>query len=399
MAADNVSFDWLQQPGLTGERLASAGLAAAGQRPLGLDKAWPYRDGGWLARAQGADGSWWGLASLRADDLPRPLRDGVKQGKVAFLDADGVFAWRFGDDPALALKREGAGSGGDDRRVGSAPVAWPAGTSVLGYKPLYRCVLRAGASPSGEWIDKIYGGNRDAQAAATYAALGASDPAGRVLIPQPEAHDGMRGSLRWRVSAGEPLLDSLGAVPQPGPVRRAAEAIAHLHGREPRWVRRHTLDDELATAARWARFAGAASPALRARLDDALRALREVAAKLADGPLVPSHRDFYDKQILLDGERCVLLDLDMACLAERELDLGNFLAHLHLRELQGRFDGAGLLGIEFTRAYWAAGGVIEAERLEFYVACAHLRLACVYLVRPQWTGLAGRLLDCTPHLH
>ena len=399
MGAETVVFDWLRQPELASCRLAAAGLAAAAELPLGIDKAWPYRDGGWLARAQAGDGSWWGFASLKGDAVPKALKAGVRQGDVRYLDADNVFAWRFTDDPALALDLTDDAAGADNRGAASSQTPCHGGARVLGYKPLHRCVLRGEESPAGDWIAKLYGGNRDTQVAETYAQLGDCDAAGPVFIPRPEQHDRPRRTLRWRASPGEPLLQSLAIQPRPALVRQAAEVIAHLHGHDICWVQRHTPDDELATAGRWARFAASVSPALHDRLAQTLDGLRATAAKLPAGAYVPSHRDFYDKQILVDGERIALIDLDMACLAEPELDLGNFLAHLHLRELQGILGGAGTLSIEFTRHYWATGGAIEPARLEFYEACAHLRLACVYLVRPQWSGLAGRLLDSTPPHH
>ena len=394
MAAEAVVFDWLRQPELASSRLGADGLAAARELPLCLDKAWPYRDGGWLARAQGRDGSWWGLASLKDDDVPKPLKAGVTEGAVRYFEADNVFVWRLADDPALVLESSKPAAVADGC-CDAVVHARSSGAKVLGYKPLHRCVIRAGDSPASEWIAKLYGGNRDAQAAQTYAQLDDCNAAGPVVIALPEQHDRPRRTLCWRVSPGELLLQSLASHQRPELVRRAAEVIAHLHGRDTRWVRRHTPDDELATTARWARFAATVSPALNARLEHALEGLRVAAAKLPAGPYVPSHRDFYDKQILVDSERSTLLDLDMACLAEPELDIGNFLAHLQLRELQGSLNGAGPLSIEFTRHYWALGGSIEPVRLEFYEACAQLRLACVYLVRPQWTGLTGRLLDST----
>lgn len=394
MAAETAVFDWLRQPELAGHRLAAAGIASPRELPLRLDKAWPYRDGGWLARARGRDGDWWGLASLQGDDVPKPIRAGVAQGTVGFLEADHVFAWRFASDPALALDSMIPAAGaGDQYAAAGHPAGRPTGTRLLGYKPLYRCVLRGADASAGDWIAKLYGGNRDLQAAETYAQLSdASDP-GPVCIPRPGSHDRTRRTLRWQVSAGEPLLQALAAEPRPELVRRAARVIAHLHQRQAGWTRRHTPSDELATVTRWARFASRVSPMLRGRLDQALDRLRASVERLPAGPYVPSHRDFYDKQVLVDGERIVLLDLDMACLAEPELDIGNFLAHLHLRDLQGSLSGAGPLSVEFTRQYWASGGAIELERLEFYEACAHTRLACVYIVRPQWAGLAGPLLD------
>jgi hypothetical protein len=349
MAAETTACDWLQQPELAGRRLAAEGLASADELPLGLDKAWPYRDGGWLARAQGRDGGWWGLASLRGDDVPRPLSAGVAQGTVDYLEADNVFAWRFASDPALALDSiiPAAGMGAQHAPAGHS--AGLQGMRLLGYKPLYRCVVRGGDSPAGDWIAKLYSGNRDAQAAETYAQLGEAGDPGPVCIPRPDSHDLTRRTLRWPVSAGMSLMEALAAEPRPELVRRAARVIAHLHERQAGWTRRHTPSDELATVARWARLASRVSPLLQGRLDRALDSLRASVEQLPAGPYVPSHRDFYDKQILVDGERIVLLDLDLACLAEPELDIGNFLAHLHLRELQGSFTGAGPLSVEFTR--------------------------------------------------
>jgi hypothetical protein len=393
MAAETAAYDWLQQPELVGRRLVAAGPASAGELPLGVDKAWPYRDGGWLARAQGRDGEWWGLASLRGDDVSKPLRAGVAQGAVSYLEADNVFAWRLAADPALALDGMMPPDEAGAQYAASVHSTRFRGPHLLGYKPLYRCVLRGRDSQAGDWIAKLYGGKRDGQAAETYAQLGEASAAGPVCIPRPELHDRARRMLRWQVSAGESLLQALATGPRRELVHRAARVIAHLHGRQAGWTRRHTPSDELATLTRWVDFASRVSPMLEARLNQALDSLHASLEQLPAGPYLPSHRDFYDKQVLVDRERIVLLDLDMACLAEPELDIGNFLAHLHLRELQGSLSGAGPLSVEFTRQYWASGGAIELERLQFYEACAHLRLACVYLVRPQWPGLAGQLLD------
>lgn len=64
------------------------------------------------------------------------------------------------------------------------------------------------------------------------------------------------------------------------------------------------------------------------RVVNALRGLEPVAASLC-------HRDLHDKQILLDGERGGLIDLDLAAVGHPALDAGNILAHLRLRALKG----------------------------------------------------------------
>ena len=113
------------------------------------------------------------------------------------------------------------------------------------------------------------------------------------------------------------------------------------------------------------------------------------------GPLVPSHRDFYDKQILVDEDRCTLLDLEVASRAEAELDVGNFLAHLELRWLQGRMEGRESLAQLFVAEYSRVGSRLDAARLRWYLASSLLRLGCVYSFRPEWVDLAPRLLEAS----
>ncbi|AIE75639.1 MULTISPECIES: phosphotransferase family protein [unclassified Synechocystis] len=45
-------------------------------------------------------------------------------------------------------------------------------------------------------------------------------------------------------------------------------------------------------------------------------------------PLTTIHRDFYPDQILVDGDRLWLVDLDLYCQGDSALDLGNFIAHM-----------------------------------------------------------------------
>ena len=111
-----------------------------------------------------------------------------------------------------------------------------------------------------------------------------------------------------------------------------------------------------------------------------------------EGELVPSHRDFYDKQLLIDGRQGSLLDLETASRAEPELDAANFLAHLELRILQGQRPGGSGLKERFIDSYTEGRGELNEERLLWYRASTLLRLACVYFFRTASRELAGRLL-------
>jgi Ser/Thr protein kinase RdoA (MazF antagonist) len=69
-------------------------------------------------------------------------------------------------------------------------------------------------------------------------------------------------------------------------------------------------------------------PALRDQLTRVFEGCQRLAATLPDVPLVPAHRDFYADQVVVDGSRVVLLDLDLYSLAHPALDVGNCIAHL-----------------------------------------------------------------------
>ena len=113
---------------------------------------------------------------------------------------------------------------------------------------------------------------------------------------------------------------------------------------------------------------------------------------------MPSHRDYHPGQLLLAPEGVTLLDLDTAAMAERELDAGNFLAHLDLFELARRSVPRAELCETFRVAYERRSARrLDSRRLLWYRACALLRLACVYRFRPRGAVLGslltGRCLD------
>lgn len=107
----------------------------------------------------------------------------------------------------------------------------------------------------------------------------------------------------------------------------------------------------------------------------------------------PIHRDLHDKQIMWDPIAGPgLLDVDTACLGERELDLGNLRAHAKWRAHQGIWteaDAEVVIG-EISRATSASG--LDPRRVRTYERSALVRLVCVYAFRPRWSGLTGVLL-------
>ena len=121
---------------------------------------------------------------------------------------------------------------------------------------------------------------------------------------------------------------------------------------------------------------------------------RELSALMSDlcvnapresvDPMV-CHRDFYDKQVLYDGNRVVLIDYDTLAASDPALDLGNFIAHLQWRAYQEPSAAGNLADAE--SAVWDVISSRDrklSERVRWWCASARLRLACIYMWRPRW---------------
>jgi len=123
--------------------------------------------------------------------------------------------------------------------------------------------------------------------------------------------------------------------------------------------------------------------------------LQEIEPELPPGRTGLCHRDLHDKQFMLHRSHITLLDFDLMCAGDCALDAGNFLAHLVLRRLQGRFGATSrsiaicgkrfLLGLGRNReeGFW--------ERLRYFQSTTFARLALLYMLRPGWAAITGDL--------
>lgn len=119
---------------------------------------------------------------------------------------------------------------------------------------------------------------------------------------------------------------------------RIAEAAHKLHQAGILISRSHNTSDEMRIlrdrVARVVQF----KPSWEKRLNHLLDACSRVAARIP--PPLPQgiHRDFYPDQVLVDGDRLYILDLDLYCRGDPALDIGNFIGHVteySLRNLAG----------------------------------------------------------------
>jgi Ser/Thr protein kinase RdoA (MazF antagonist) len=253
------------------------------------------------------------------------------------------------------------------RRVVERYVGAPALYEELKHKPGRRLTLRT-RGPNGSAIVKLYRSDRAAHVAERISSLtgGPVEPE----LPQVLTVDTGKRMLVLSDIAGVPLREAVLAGDE-DECRRAGVAIAQWHrawkGREPPFLDRHTIDDELAVL-----------------VDRAALAPREIGARVAAAlssvrgawePVTVVHRDLYEEQVLL-GERIGLIDLDDIALGPPELDVGNLVAHLDLLELRaGRDLGAGR---EAFLSGYESVAKLDRELLERCRTLARLRLACIH---------------------
>lgn len=269
------------------------------------------------------------------------------------------------------------------QRTGSA--------TILSWRPGRRIVARL----DGGSILKGFRRGRSKRAAAHHERVAAALDGNGFRIARVLAHDPASEFVVYEHLAGRPF--SLGSTDSADSALVAiGSALARFQKSEiGADVAVHTRHDELVVldtaAERWQRVAGS--------LPGGWQHARTRLAAIAEGAggTCLAHRDLHDGQILLDGGAPALLDLDLTCRAERELDLSNLAIHLDLAALQG-VDGATQTRARAGRdalnqAYSSTGAPPERSALGFYAASTALRLALLYGLRPRWRGLAPALVD------
>jgi aminoglycoside phosphotransferase (APT) family kinase protein len=177
---------------------------------------------------------------------------------------------------------------------------------------------------------------------------------------------------------GRTLHDLLGTTAASPACRAAGHALAQLHhAPAPPGLRRHDDADERAVVRRWQQLAQLHG------LGPAFPTPAGPAAEPAppDEELALIHRDFHDKQVVVDDDGEVgLLDFDLMALGSPMVDLANFLVHLDLRVLQGLVGDAAPLRAAVLEGYGATD--VQLGRLAGHERATWERLAAVYAFRP-----------------
>lgn len=175
---------------------------------------------------------------------------------------------------------------------------------------------------------------------------------------------------------------------------RVAEAAHKLHRSTAPLQRSHTAYDELEILRHQLSAVLGAQPGYVARLERVLAACKVLLESLPDVHPVTLHRDFYPEQLLLDGERLYLLDLDLCAYGDPALDIGNFVAHIREYALRVLGNAAALSTLEstLTEHYCTLAGV-SPQRINIYATLSLTRHIAISQRLPERRQLTGALLE------
>ena len=179
--------------------------------------------------------------------------------------------------------------------------------------------------------------------------------------------------------------------PLPEQMARAGTALAKLHG-TPAWTARfHGVNQELKILRQWVPLASLLRPELAQAYHQALAEVTRRLDACRNRPPVLAHRDFYNKQMLYDGQWTTLIDFDTLSLADPALDMGNHLAHRRLARLAGEPWSADERAA-FLEAYGQRKPLPPPTALDAWERAAALRMACLYAARTGWVDICEKLL-------
>ena len=154
-------------------------------------------------------------------------------------------------------------------------------------------------------------------------------------------------------------------------------------------MRSYLLADEVKNLKQFAATLTQVRPQSAPKVTHLHKTLRAWAAQLPPLPApTPVHRDFYYSQILFDGPRLTLIDLDLFALGDPAIDVANFVAHLYFLGLEslGNWNALAREAKLFMATYARSYPVSETfrQRCAFYQAATFFRLMHVVARRPGW---------------
>jgi hypothetical protein len=287
---------------------------------------------------------------------------------------------------------------------------------VVSYFPEHACTVRAdlvledsadGAGRS--W--SVFGKTRyDAAGADTFSVMrdlwdSGAHARGDVGLARPLAYQ-PRHRLLWQEAVAGATLDRhLGA---PGcdsqVVGRVGRALAAFHGSGVAATRAVTVKGILDGLEETARVIGLVLPRCHSRVSALVARLRDLAPTPGRGRPATLHGDLHSKNILIDGARVILIDLDRVSEGPPVAELGSLIAEIRYRIARSsRTPGAGHpLAEALVRGYrqHAAWPVPSAE-IDWYTAAALIgerAYRCLTSLKPGRMDIVDDLIELAEQL-
>ncbi|MEJ7901089.1 MAG: phosphotransferase, partial [Thermomicrobiales bacterium] len=271
-------------------------------------------------------------------DWPEGLEAILNLAEASFHGHQGVGSRESSaaiDDPLLPQLARVRDAATMDRRlscvIGDATVT---GAHLVRHKPGRRAIVGYDLDNGEHFYGKSFASERGPKVYRIAQRICAAQAFGPdVALPKPVAYLADLKLLIQRAVAGEPVEMILRGG-HADVAERIARALHHFHASGLDLGRTHVLAKELVPLTMRTEALVGHAPDLHASawpLHD--RLIRQV-----DHPFrwryLPIHRDFYHDQMLIDGDRLAVLDLDDASMSEPTVDVANFAAHLRLLGFQ-----------------------------------------------------------------
>lgn len=175
--------------------------------------------------------------------------------------------------------------------------------------------------------------------------------------------------------AGETIFEPFCSEQGKSVAVKAACAIYKLHTMDTEIVRRHTIEDELSILESNLDKVSAKHSEWKPELTKIMQMSRSISKKLPFTHASCIHRDFYHDQLLIDGKKLYLLDLDLCSLGDPALDIGNFVAHIQEQclRLKGDLDYAHDQIEVFLETYQKLIGKDTRQSVKIYTILSFVR--------------------------
>lgn len=258
------------------------------------------------------------------------------------------------------------------------PDLWEAEVRSIRYKPERRLVAQLLVEGRPQGVLKFYTDTAYPEAKQSARVFNTRKAARQVLrVPSRIGHSDRHHVLAFEWMEGQLLSEALtGGNLDLAAMERVGVALAEGHRHPSKKLAPLDREAEASTLLSVASGLAFLCPHLSEKIHGLARRL---ATYLMQQPPMntPVHGDFYAKQVLLAGERVVILDFDSAAAGDPAYDLGLFVAHLERGAIRHTVPNDKVRSVAgaLLQGYEQASGQALPERVTVYAAAGLLKLA------------------------